>query len=122
TIETSMAAGACLDRLRFYSPVPVKPTSIRVHLCGNASATQAQIRAALIERCGGDRLAVGGKRCPDCKGKGWRGAGRPTCGSCGGSGEVTPRGPLWELWQEPADTRHHVLQALAVAVTAAGRK
>jgi hypothetical protein len=95
-----------LDRRAFL----VKRTAIKMHLCGRTSATDANVRQALIDRWGGDEKAVGGKKCPVCKGKGWRGRGRPECEACGGSGWQTSPGPL-------AKFATHLWSALAVAVT-----
>ena len=70
-----------------------RPT-IKTHLCGVASAKDGNVRQALIDRFGGDEVAVGGKKCQTCKGKGWKGTGRPVCEECNGQRYETPPGVL----------------------------
>ena len=41
-----------------------------------------EVKRAVIEHYGGQEKAVGGKKCQSCKGKGWRGRGRPACLEC----------------------------------------
>ncbi len=87
-------------------------------LCGRRKgANDSTVRQALIDRYGGDAVAVGGKKCRACKGKGWIGHGRPACplcreviGDAHGTGYETPPGPLKGI-------TGHVFSALAVAVT-----
>ena len=82
-------------------------------LCGNATANDASIRIALIDRFGGPDVAIGGKRCRTCAGKGWKGRGRPPCPDCAydnSTGYETPPGPLKGL-------TGHAMSALAVGVT-----
>ena len=83
---------------------------VKLALCGNPRAKDPNIRQAIIDRFGGDMKAIGGKKCPECKGKGWRGRGRPECTECAGSGYDAPPGPL-------AGIAGHVWSALAVALT-----
>ena len=83
---------------------------VKLTLCGNAQAKDPNIRQALIDRYGGDSVAIGGKKCRDCAGKGWRGRGRPVCASCDGKGYETPPGPLHGV-------SGHVWSALAVGIT-----
>ena len=94
----------------------MRPT-IKTHLCGVASAKDGNVRQALIDRFGGDAVAVGGKKCQVCKGKGWVGRGRPKCPDCGlntgvfdGTGYETPPGVLHGI-------SGHVWSALACGVT-----
>ena len=70
-----------------------------------------EVRQSIIDQYGGDEVAIGGKKCQNCKGKGWKGAGRPTCPQCGGDGWFIPPGPLHGISK-------HVWQALAVALLA----
>jgi hypothetical protein len=89
-------------------------------LIGTGAAKDSNIRQALIDRWGGREKAIGGVKCSGCKGKGWRGRGRPTCESCHlaqmkdgdlvGSGYLHPPGPLHGITGD-------VWSALAVAVT-----
>lgn len=95
--------------------IEIPRREIKLHLCGTARAKDANVCAALIDRFGpGKDKAIGGKQCPRCKGKGWFGAGRPTCPECSGSKYKTPPGPLYGVTS-------HVWSALAVAVTYADR-
>jgi hypothetical protein len=87
-----------------------RPT-IKTHLCGVASAKDGNVRQALIDRYGGDEIAVGGKKCQRCKGKGWFGPGRPRCDECiDSTGWETAPGPLHGV-------SGHSWSALAVGVT-----
>jgi hypothetical protein len=67
---------------------------IKLCLCGVSRANDSNVRSALIELWGGKEKAMGGKKCPACKGKGWVGVGRPTCTDCSGSGWYIRPGPL----------------------------
>ena len=88
----------------------MRPT-IKTHLCGVASAKDGNVRQALIDRFGGDEVAVGGKKCQRCKGKGWFGPGRPKCDECiDSTGWETAPGPLHGV-------SGHSWSALAVGVT-----
>jgi len=87
----------------------MRPT-IKTHLCGVASAKDGNVRQALIDRFGGDEVAIGGKKCQTCKGKGWKGAGRPVCEECNGDKYETPPGVLHGI-------SGHAWSALAVGVT-----
>lgn len=99
--------------------------AIKTHLCGVATAKDGNVRQALIDRYGGDAVAIGGKKCQRCKGKGWVGRGRPACPDCATVvtwtegdrklqkvvwGYETPPGPLHGI-------SGHCWSALAVAVT-----
>jgi len=89
---------------------PIKRREVKIHLCGSMKAKDANIRQSLIDKFGGDDAAIGGKKCPRCKGKGWFGAGRPTCTECGGRKWLHPPGPLYGIAKD-------VWSALAIAVT-----
>ena len=89
-----------------------RKTDVCMHLCHNTRAKDSNIRPAIIDRYGGQDKAIGNKKCPKCKGKGWFGAGRATCPVCGGSKWKHPPGPL-------CDVSSDVWSALAVAIFAA---
>ena len=96
-----------------------RPT-IKTHLCGVASAKDGNVRQALIDRFGGNEVAVGGKKCQTCKGKGWVGRDHDPCGDChcdlgalnnnDNCGYSTHPGPLKGI-------SGHAWSALAVGVT-----
>ena len=67
---------------------------IKLCLCGDSRAKDPNVRQALIELWGGEKRALGGKKCSKCKGKGWFGAGRPVCTGCHGEGWEIKPGPL----------------------------
>lgn len=92
-----------------------------VNLCGARSFkdpttgkrkgfSDSHVRASLLDRFGGEARAVGGVKCKKCKGKGWFGAGRLTCSTCGGQKLESPPGPLHGI-------SNHMWSAVAVAVT-----
>ena len=110
----------------------IKRPDVKLHLCGSPRANDSTIRQAIIDRFGGDEVAIGGKKCTTCKGKGWVGRGRPACphcpdiddsiaawkrikpsavrGSVRGSGYQSPPGVLHGI-------SGHVWSALAVGLT-----
>ncbi len=67
------------------------------------------INALLVERYGGQDKAIGGVKCPKCKGKGWFGAGRPVCPACNGNKWLHAPGPLHGI-------KTHIYDALALAI------
>jgi hypothetical protein len=89
---------------------PVKRREVKMHICGHTRAKDSNIRQALIDRFGGASVAIGGTKCPQCKGKGWFGAGRPTCLACNGTKWLHPPGPLHGITSD-------VWSALAIAIT-----
>ena len=113
TIETIKWMGrfdqAHFDHWKEHTTFIMRPT-IKTHLCGVASAKDGNVRQALIDRFGGDEVAVGGKKCQTCKGKGWKGTGRPVCEECNGDKYETPPGVLHGV-------SGHAWSALAVGVT-----
>jgi len=82
----------------------------KLHLCGKMAAKDTNVRQALIDRFGGNDIAIGGERCAKCKGKGWFGAGRPVCQECDGKQWAHPPGCLHKV-------SSHSWPALAVALT-----
>ena len=49
---------------------------IKRRLCGNRNAKGPELRQQIMALFGGEEAAIGNKKCPQCKGKGWFGAGR----------------------------------------------
>ena len=96
--------------------VYINRPEVKLTLCGNPRANDSTIRQALIDRFGGDAVAIGGKKCKSCKGKGWTGRNRVVCGDCHcaviakGCGFVTHKGALHGI-------SGHVWSALAVGLT-----
>lgn len=84
--------------------------SVCMHLCKNPRAKDKNVRQAIIDRYGGDEIAIGGVKCRKCKGKGWFGPGRPICPVCNGDKWKFKPGPLLGVSTD-------VWSALAVAIT-----
>lgn len=119
-MDTLFAAGRLVQawsRLWF----PVYRSDVKLALCGHARAKDTNIRQAIIDRYGGDSVAIGGKKCATCKGKGWNGRGRHPCMDChcadghdtvnaGMCGYETPPGVLHGI-------TGHCWSALAVGLT-----
>jgi hypothetical protein len=90
--------------------VLIKRSEVKLHLCNSPRANDSTVRQAIIDKFGGDRVAIGGKKCIVCKGKGWAGVGRPPCLECNETGYETPPGPLKGI-------SGHVWAALGVGLT-----
>ena len=90
--------------------VYMKRADVKLHLCFSPRANDSTVRQAIIDKFGGDRIAIGGKKCIVCKGKGWAGVGRPPCLECNQTGYETPPGPLKGI-------SGHVWAALGVGLT-----
>ena len=68
---------------------------VRFAICGSLDTNDSSVRQGLIDHYGGDRKAIGGKRCKTCKHGNMGTAKRPMqCSSCGGSGWAVEPGPL----------------------------
>ncbi len=99
---------------------------VKLHICGSPRAKDPNVKQAIIDRYGGQEVAIGGVKCPKCKGKGWYGAGRPACVACAdpysaprkATGWQTPPGILYEFSKAGMGT--HGWSALGVALTAVG--
>jgi hypothetical protein len=100
-----LAANVCKLKVIY-----IKRPDIKLHLCGSPRANDSTVRQAIIDKFGGDQVAVGGKKCIVCKGKGWAGRGRPPCSECNQTGWETPPGPLRGI-------SGHVWAALASGLT-----
>lgn len=89
----------------------IKRSEVKSTICGqHKDAKDANIRQAMIDRWGGDSVAVGGVKCGTCKGKGWTGRDHASCSGCNGSLWKFPPGPLNGFSKD-------CWQALAVGVT-----
>ena len=96
-----------------------RPT-IKAALCNSVKATDANVRQAVIDWYGGDTVAIGGKKCLNCKGKGWTGRDHEPCEFCHcfdklsremlGCGMETHKGQLYGV-------SSHVWSALALGIT-----
>lgn len=84
--------------------------SVTMHLCNSTRAKDPNIRQAIIDKYGGEDIAIGNKKCPKCKGKGWFGSGRSVCMVCNGNQWEYPPGPLCGVTKD-------VWSAIAVAIT-----
>ena len=108
----SVTVDACLAYI-------TRPT-IKAALCNSVKATDANVRQAVIDWYGGDSVAIGGKKCLNCKGKGWNGRDHAVCKSCHcqkvkgeygvGCGYETHPGQLHGV-------SSHVWSALALGIT-----
>ena len=96
--------------------VHVARPAVKLHLCGVARAKDGNVRAALIDRFGGESALSKRRKCATCKGTGQFGQGRGSkrtthdCHACGKSGYLGEDGPLYGV-------SSHAWPALAVAVT-----
>lgn len=96
----------------------LRRADIKSHICGSAKANDSGVREALIHRFGGVDVAIGGKKCPACKGKSKT---MFPCQSCLASpGYLTPPGPLTgiaaDIWSALAIAlTHHDQQAAAAS-------
>lgn len=104
------AGGLATERPSALGAVLIYRRDVKLAICGNSRAKDKNIRQSMIDSFGGDDLAIGGTKCPACKGKGWCGRGRPTCPACNGAKWVHPPGPLHGV-------AGHAWSALAVALT-----
>lgn len=62
-----------------------------------AGVNDSHVRQTLIDIYGGEDVAVGGRKCKKCKGKGWVGRDHDKCPLCNGSGWETTPGPLFGM-------------------------
>jgi hypothetical protein len=106
--ETCIWIGRFLERWGGGRWTYVSREAIKLHLTGMARAQDKHIAQALKDRFGGVDIAVGGKRCKRCAGKGVRTRERVKCAACAGSGWQSVPGPLYGVTS-------HVWAAAAVA-------
>lgn len=68
---------------------------VKLAVCGLTSATDANVRQAVIDAYGGELRAIGGRKCPRCHGKAWTGRKHEPCADCAESpGWAAVPGPL----------------------------
>lgn len=108
TFDTVFWAGRYCERWMPGAFVRVFRSQVKAHICGQQKAKDSNIRIALIDKFGGADIAIGGKKCPKCKGKMWIGRDHAPC-TCDDGWLYRP-GPLHGL---AADC----WSALAIAVT-----
>lgn len=94
-------------------------TDIKVHITGRSNTGDSHVRQALLDRFGGEAVAIGGKRCKTCQGKCVRGREKNPCDACQATGLQSPRGELFGMTK-------HAFAAAAVLIywldVAAGRR
>jgi hypothetical protein len=78
----------------------------KLHLTGSVRAKDGNVNQAIRDRFGGDQRPI---RCEGCKGKGWRGPGRPVCDVCKGAKFSREPGPIFGITS-------HAFAALAIAI------
>ena len=118
--DTVKWIGRFTEAARELSVTFISRPDVKLALCGSPRANDSTIRQAVIDHYGGDSVAIGGKKCADCKGKGWNGRGHTVCKSCHcqkvkgeygvGCGYETHPGVLHGI-------SGHVWSALAVGLT-----
>lgn len=112
SMDTMFWAGRFIQAICGDDMIPWTPVDrhrVKLHICGNAAAKDANIRRALIDDWyGGDTAAIGNKKCRKCKGKGTYK--REVCSECGGSQWLHPPGPLVGIHDD-------LWAALAVGIT-----
>ena len=67
---------------------------VKMFLCHSMRAKDGNIRQAIIDLYGGKDIAIGNKKCPKCKGKGWFKKRDNVCKYCKGAKWLLPPGPL----------------------------
>jgi hypothetical protein len=92
------------DKFALSSPTQVFRMDVKMFHCNRSTAKDSNIRQALIDRFGGANVAIGGKKCPKCKGKGWTGRNHDPCPEW-----LHPPGPLKGITED-------CWSALAIAV------
>lgn len=78
----------------------------KLHLTGSSKAKDGNVNQAIRDRFGGDQRPI---KCSGCKGKGWRGPGRPVCAVCNGARYERAPGPIFGITS-------HAFAALAIAI------
>lgn len=98
-----------LQTLRGAMPTLLLRQTVKAHLCRSTKANDANIRQAVIDRFGGDSIALAGKRCGRCKNGVTKTVVPKKCPHCD-NGWTIPKGPLYDIAGDE-------WAALAVALT-----
>ncbi len=95
-------------------------TRIKSCLCGRVVGVgDSDVRTALCDLFGGKEMAIGGRRCSACNGRGWAGRERLTCPVGTKAPDKTGEERCWDLPPGPlAGIAADVWSALAVGVVA----
>ena len=101
----------------------INERSATSQLTGLANGTDADVRREILSLYGESLDSVKGRKCSNCKGKGWCGKDHARCKSCVlDNGIVTglmyPKGPLFG-WTLPKSDWKHIYAALTTALRAA---
>lgn len=129
--ETCIAIGRFLQVWAVSRWSYVHRDDVKYHLCRDIGAKDKNVTQALKDRFGGEQHAVGGIKCKNCGGKGWKGKGWLPCPDCEGEGCERCKGKKevydrllceeceGERWEHPPGPLYgitsHCWQALAVA-------
>lgn len=115
TFETVLLIGRIMEAQRTYwggagqgETRLVYRKDVKMWLCGSMKAKDGNLKQALVDRHGGDSVAVGGIKCLSCKGRGKFGRDKTSCPQCAATGWSHPPGPFHKLVS-------HLWQALALA-------
>lgn len=88
----------------------VTRNQVKMHLCHHvAKVNDGVVRQAIIDRFGGEKVAIGAVKCHSCSGKKWIGRQHSPCTACNETGWDHPPGPLHGITS-------HMWPALAVAL------
>ncbi len=91
---------------------------VKLHICGSPRAKDPNVKQAIIDNYGGQEVAIGGVKCPKCKGRAWYGRGRMPCEACDATGFETPKGILYDFSKSGMGS--HGWSSLGVALTYVG--
>jgi len=94
TVETCVYVGRFVQAWGNERWSYVHREDVKYHLVHRVISRDRDVRRALNELYGGESVAIGGKRCKACKGKGYRTRERVRCDGCSGSGWLSKPGPL----------------------------
>lgn len=93
--ETCVNVGRFIQLWPGYDWSYVFRGDVKLAVCGSTKAKDSNVRQGLIDLWGGEDRAIGGKKCPQCKGKGYTGRKKEPC-PCG-HGWLYKPGPLAKM-------------------------